>query len=698
MPDTLNTLLNLLSQLTGGRGGIDDIIVNYVIAAIFWSAWLAVAVVRYREDRRPRERLLIWGFSLALSRELFMIFAALLQALHLVDPVVLHAVFPPLEHALHDLGLITVAAGFLRYLVDREGPARYYWQAGVASTVACYLATFLWWANFITAHPDAKFGQTWADWLFHINPSVWMLVAAVYLWRNTRGWVRNTICAALAAFFVSAVLKLPDMALGEVYENVFTPISRLFYLGACLSLGYVLIREQMEERYGYARAMEQTMHERQVEADYVKQLLAEAQQNSAALLSILEDQQQTEQALRASESMLRLVLDGMGPALFVGLLSVDGILIEANRPALAAAGLTLQDVLGKPLEETYWLSYDASVQQQIRSDIARAAHGEATRYDRQIRVAEGAMVWIDFSLEPVRDATGKVIYIVPSASVIQERKQAEAEVLALNEELTRHAAELEQRVSERTAALEEAKIRAESADRVKSTFLATMSHELRTPLNSIIGFTGIILQGLTGPLNEEQARQLDMVRSSARHLLTLINDVLDISKIEAGQISVVNKPFDLRASIEKVVSLIQPLATGHGLVLRVEIAPEIGMWISDQRRVEQVLLNLLNNAVKFTERGEVAVTAEEVYSPRIAVRLRVLDTGIGIKPEDTAMLFQPFRQIDSGLTRNFEGTGLGLAICRRLLELMGGEIEVESEWGKGSVFTVILPVQGVGQS
>jgi signal transduction histidine kinase len=287
---------------------------------------------------------------------------------------------------------------------------------------------------------------------------------------------------------------------------------------------------------------------------------------------------------------------------------------------------------------------------------------------------------------------------VPSASVIQERKQAEAEVLALNEELTRHAAELEQRVSERTAALEEAKIRAESADRVKSTFLATMSHELRTPLNSIIGFTGIILQGLTGPLNEEQARQLDMVRSSARHLLTLINDVLDISKIEAGQISVVNKPFDLRASIEKVVSLIQPLATGHGLVLRVEIAPEIGMWISDQRRVEQVLLNLLNNAVKFTERGEVAVTAEEVYSPRIAVRLRVLDTGIGIKPEDTAMLFQPFRQIDSGLTRNFEGTGLGLAICRRLLELMGGEIEVESEWGEGSVFTVILPVQGVGQS
>jgi PAS domain S-box-containing protein len=696
MPDTLNTLLNLLSQLTGGRGGIDDIIVNYVIAAIFWSAWLAVAVVRYREDRRPRERLLIWGFSLALSRELFMIFAALLQALHLVDPVVLHAVFPPLEHALHDLGLITVAAGFLRYLVDREGPARYYWQAGVASTVACYLATFLWWANFITAHPDAKFGQTWADWLFHINPSVWMLVAAVYLWRNTRGWVRNTICAALAAFFVSAVLKLPDMALGEVYENVFTPISRLFYLGACLSLGYVLIREQMQERYGYARAMEQTLHERQVEADYVKQLLAEAQRSSAALLSILEDQQQAEQALREREARFQIVTRATNDVVWDWNLSTDALWWNENFQS--AFGYSPEDI--EPGIESWKGRIHLNDIERVGKSIHAVIDGGGKLWSAEylFRRKNGLYADILDRGYVIHDSDGKPTRMIGAMMDITQRKQAETELQALHEQLTRHAAELEQRVSERTAALEEAKTRAESADRVKSAFLATMSHELRTPLNSIIGFTGIILQGLTGPLNEEQARQLDMVRSSARHLLTLINDVLDISKIEAGQISVVNKPFDLRASIEKVVSLIQPLATGHGLVLRVEIAPEIGMWISDQRRVEQVLLNLLNNAVKFTERGEVAVTAEEVYSPQIAVRLRVFDTGIGIKPEDMAVLFQPFKQIDSGLTRNFEGTGLGLAICRRLLELMGGEIEVESEWGKGSVFTVIFPVQGTGKS
>ena len=218
MTDSLRTFLNLVAQLTGGRGGIDSVIVNYVVAATCWSGWLAVVVARYREDHRPRERLLIWGFSFALARETFMISMAGLQAFKLVNPVALHAVFPPLEHALHDLGLITVAAGFLRYLVDRDAPARRYLRAGVASTAACYLATFWWWAIFITAHPASKFGQTWCDWLFHINASVWMLIAAAYLWRRTLGWVRNAICAAQMAFFVDAVLKLPDMALGEVQK------------------------------------------------------------------------------------------------------------------------------------------------------------------------------------------------------------------------------------------------------------------------------------------------------------------------------------------------------------------------------------------------------------------------------------------------------------------------------------------------
>ncbi len=233
-----------------------------------------------------------------------------------------------------------------------------------------------------------------------------------------------------------------------------------------------------------------------------------------------------------------------------------------------------------------------------------------------------------------------------------------------------------------------AKQQAEAADRVKSAFLATMSHELRTPLNSIIGFTGILKQGLAGPTNEEQDKQLGMVQGSARHLLALINDVLDISKIEAGQLEVAREPFDLAASLKKVLDIVGPMAANKGLALRGDIAPSLGAFRGDARRVEQVLLNLLNNAIKFTQRGEVVLQAERVAD---RVQMRVVDTGIGVKSEDMALLFQPFRQIDVGLARNHEGSGLGLTICSHLATLMGGEISVQSTWGVGSSFSFSLP-------
>lgn len=249
----------------------------------------------------------------------------------------------------------------------------------------------------------------------------------------------------------------------------------------------------------------------------------------------------------------------------------------------------------------------------------------------------------------------------------------------------------------RAEAEREHRHRAEAADRVKSAFLATMSHELRTPLNSIIGFTGILLQGLAGPLNPEQNKQLGMVRTSARHLLALVNDVLDISKIEAGQLEVERASFDLRQSITKVLAIVEPQAAAKHLTLRTELAPELGQAVSDQRRFEQILLNLLSNAIKFTEQGEVVLRAELSGGERPSIHLRVSDTGIGIQPEDLMDLFQPFRQIASGLSRSNEGTGLGLAICRRLAVLMGGEVRAESVWGEGSSFSVTLPIQGAPQ-
>lgn len=287
---------------------------------------------------------------------------------------------------------------------------------------------------------------------------------------------------------------------------------------------------------------------------------------------------------------------------------------------------------------------------------------------------------------------GHTVGLAMSNAINVAHLREEMSVRQSTEEALRQLnAQLEQRVAERTAQLSEAKERAEVADRLKSAFLATMSHELRTPLNSIIGFTGILQQGLAGPLNEEQKKQMEMVRNSAGHLLELINDVLDLSKIEAGQLTLAISSFDLRASVNKVSKTVQPLAEAKGLELKTDIDGNVATINSDQRRVEQIMLNLLSNAVKFTEKGMISV---KCFISERGACISVSDTGIGISDKDLGNLFKPFRQLDSGLTRRFDGTGLGLSICSRLAECLGGEISVESIAGKGSSFSVIIPDRG----
>jgi len=241
-------------------------------------------------------------------------------------------------------------------------------------------------------------------------------------------------------------------------------------------------------------------------------------------------------------------------------------------------------------------------------------------------------------------------------------------------------------------ALQEKNLELERASQAKDRFLANMSHELRTPLNAIIGFTGVLLMRLPGPLTPDQEKQLRTVQTSGKHLLSLINDILDLSKIESGKVELRREPVNSEEVLAEVVAALRPLADGKGLALLLD---SNGAGISlqtDRRALHQILLNLTNNALRFTERGSVRLSVREGNGDSVSfVEFSIEDTGVGIRPEDQTRLFQAFSQLDTDNERRYEGTGLGLHLSQKLAELLNGRITFESEFGSGSTFRVALP-------
>ena len=320
------------------------------------------------------------------------------------------------------------------------------------------------------------------------------------------------------------------------------------------------------------------------------------------------------------------------------------------------------------------------------------------RYRGEIQLADpitGRALPVEGVAGTILSEQGELMWVV---TILHDLTEA-IEKARLFEQLKQASAELERKVQEATAELADQNellrrqhIALEQASALKSQFLANMSHEFRTPLNAILGYTHMLLHGVTGAISDQQRKSLTRIDSNSKHLLALINDILDITRIEAGRMPLNLSTFRIPELVNEVMSELEPIIKRSNLVVTARMTRSLPSSKSDRHKVKQIVLNLLSNALKFTPGGSVTISASHNSKTRM-LEIAVSDTGVGISPEDQIKVFEDFRQLDSSPARGYGGTGLGLSICRRLAQMLGGTIELDSLLGKGSTFTLRLPAR-----
>ncbi len=447
--------------------------------------------------------------------------------------------------------------------------------------------------------------------------------------------------------------------IGVVYlENnlatgVFTPdrleVARLLCSQAAVSLENAGLYERQAN---YSRILEKRVAER-------TEALETANRDLGAKI---EEKERAEQALRRSEETTRALLNATTDAALM--VDIDGIILAANHVAAARLGVTGEEIVGQNLLHLF----PAQISEERRM---RAA--EVVRTGRPDRfVDREGDVYQDNTVYPVFGADGRVEMLAVFSRDITDQIASEKALLSAKEE-------------------------AEHASKAKSEFLANMSHELRTPLNAIIGFSEVLNDEIFGPLNERQMKYVKHVLGSGRHLLRLINDILDLAKVESGKMDLSITRVNLVELLENSLFMIKERAAAHDLRVELDVREDLGQLHieADEVKLRQVIFNLLSNATKFTPDGGRIILSADRHEGEIVIG--VTDSGIGLKPEDQKRIWGPFEQVDSSLSRRHEGTGLGLALSRRMVEAQGGRIRVESEGeGKGCAFSFTIPLDGVG--
>jgi PAS domain S-box-containing protein len=379
----------------------------------------------------------------------------------------------------------------------------------------------------------------------------------------------------------------------------------------------------------------------------------------------IEERTQAEKAVRYSEQKYRQLVE----QLYEGIWAIDK---DANttyvNPRMAEMiGYTVDEMQGKHL----FSFMDERGIEISQGHLERRKQGIKEQHDFELLHKNGSRIYTSMETSPIKDENGNYTGALACVADITERKRAQQE-------------------------LQKAKEAAESANRAKSTFLANMSHELRTPLNAIIGYSEMLIEDVEDQGQEAFIPDLQKIREASKQLLSLINDVLDLSKIEAGKMELYLETFEVMHLIQDVVSTVQPLVENNANNLKILSADDLGTMHTDCIKVRQGLVNLLGNASKFTEHGTIRLeAARQTVDGADWITFSVNDTGIGMTPEQMEKLFQAFSQGETSMTRKYGGTGLGLEITKRFCKMLGGDITAKSELGVGSTFTIRLPTEVV---